>query len=307
MNLKTLFQGKYSLLDKQQLNKLITNGIKSGDVQPLPTTVYTDEKNLEDAFKWVALGLISGVVVVVVVVVNDVFLVYNVIFDFRLAWRWVSITSVKSCWKFATKNQRRSLFRRRKKFSRYRKHSWTQIKHLSWSVRATESNFSTPTVFDVISCDVSGGLGGFGLSLSNFLVTRGAKKLVLVSRKGVRSGFQSLFLRRWKEKNVQVLNVEYDTTKPEGAEVLLKEANKLGPVGGVFQLAAVIMIFIKKKISNISRVTRLRPRVFVFSRFACCLWPGRKPRRTLDVCDAYSLIPASILGIKLSNTTYLPN
>lgn len=53
MNLKSLFQGKYSLSDKQQLNKFITNGIKSGEVQPLPTTVYNNEKNLEEAFKWV--------------------------------------------------------------------------------------------------------------------------------------------------------------------------------------------------------------------------------------------------------------
>lgn len=51
MNLKTLFHGKYSLFDKQELYKLIANGIKSGEVQPLPTTVYTTEKSLEEAFK----------------------------------------------------------------------------------------------------------------------------------------------------------------------------------------------------------------------------------------------------------------
>lgn len=48
-------------------------------------------------------------------------------------------------------------------------------------------------------------------------------------------------MRRWREKNVQTVTVEYDTTKPEGAETLLKEANKLGPVGGIFQMAAVII------------------------------------------------------------------
>lgn len=51
MNLKTLFQGKYCLSDKQELYKLIANGIESGEVQPLPTTVYTTEKSLEEAFK----------------------------------------------------------------------------------------------------------------------------------------------------------------------------------------------------------------------------------------------------------------
>lgn len=41
-----------------------------------------------------------------------------------------------------------------------------------------------------------GGLGGFGLELANWLVTRGAKKLVLTSRSGVKTGYQSLMIRR---------------------------------------------------------------------------------------------------------------
>lgn len=76
--------------------------------------------------------------------------------------------------------------------------------------------------------------------MANFLVTRGARKLVLVSGSGVQFGFQSLFVRRWKEKNVQVVTVEYDSAKPEGAEALLKEANKLGPVAGIFQTETVL-------------------------------------------------------------------
>lgn len=75
--------------------------------------------------------------------------------------------------------------------------------------------------------------------MANFLVTRGAKKLVLVSSSGVSSGFQSLFIRRWNEKNVQVVIVDYDSAKPAEAEKLLVEANKLGPVAGIFQLEAV--------------------------------------------------------------------
>lgn len=51
MNLKTLFHGKYSKTDKQELHKLIADGVKSGKVQPLPTNVYSTEKDLEEAFK----------------------------------------------------------------------------------------------------------------------------------------------------------------------------------------------------------------------------------------------------------------
>lgn len=76
--------------------------------------------------------------------------------------------------------------------------------------------------------------------MANFLVTRGAKKLVLVSSNGVSSGFQSLFIRRWKENNIEVVIAEYDTTKAEEAETLLKESNRLGPVAGIFQLESVL-------------------------------------------------------------------
>lgn len=82
-------------------------------------------------------------------------------------------------------------------------------------------------------------MNDFGLLMANFLVNRGAKKLVLVSSNGVRSGFQSLFIRRWRENNVHVISVCYDTSKPDEAEVLLKEANKLGAVAGIFYLEAV--------------------------------------------------------------------
>jgi len=88
--------------------------------------------------------------------------------------------------------------------------------------------------------NILGGLNDFGLQMANFLVTRGAKKLVLVSRGGVRTGFQSLFIRRWKEKNIEVNVVEYDTTKPEETEQLLKEANKLGQVAGIIHLEGVL-------------------------------------------------------------------
>ena len=47
------------------------------------------------------------------------------------------------------------------------------------------------------SCDpqksyiITGGLGGFGLELSKWLVERGAKNLILTSRSGVKTGYQS--------------------------------------------------------------------------------------------------------------------
>ncbi|XP_057664642.1 fatty acid synthase [Diorhabda carinulata] len=85
-----------------------------------------------------------------------------------------------------------------------------------------------------------GGLGGFGLELTNWLITRGAKNVVLTSRSGIRTGYQSLSIRRWREKGVKVLVSTSDATTDKGARKLLTEANELGPVGGIFNLAAVL-------------------------------------------------------------------
>lgn len=87
---------------------------------------------------------------------------------------------------------------------------------------------------------LAGGLGGFGLELAGWLVERGATKLVLASRGGVRTGYQAWCLRRWRERGVTVSVSTADITTSKGARALLGEAAALGPVGGVFNLAAVL-------------------------------------------------------------------
>lgn len=42
---------------------------------------------------------------------------------------------------------------------------------------------------------VTGGLGGFGLELINWLIERGARKLVAVSRNGVKNGYQAFRIK----------------------------------------------------------------------------------------------------------------
>lgn len=44
-------------------------------------------------------------------------------------------------------------------------------------------------------CVVAGGLGGFGLELVDWLVKRGARKIVLSSRSGIKSGYQGYRIR----------------------------------------------------------------------------------------------------------------
>ncbi|XP_063827966.1 fatty acid synthase [Ostrinia nubilalis] len=85
-----------------------------------------------------------------------------------------------------------------------------------------------------------GGLGGFGLELGHWLVSRGATRLVLNSRSGVRTGYQAWCVTRWREQGARVLVSTADAASDQGARALLHEAAALGPVGGVFNLAGVL-------------------------------------------------------------------
>ncbi|KAM9837458.1 fatty acid synthase [Aulostomus maculatus] len=87
---------------------------------------------------------------------------------------------------------------------------------------------------------ITGGLGGFGLELAQWLTEKGARKLVLTSRSGIRNGYQAKRVREWQSQNVEVLVSTNDVSTLEGTEKLITEACRLGPVGGVFHLAMVL-------------------------------------------------------------------
>lgn len=127
---------------------------------------------------------------------------------------------------------------------------------------------------------ITGGLGGFGLELARWLVLRGAQRLVLTSRSGIRTGkqvgapgaagdigpplvegvlggavghsllrcsptalcptgYQAKQVREWRRQGIHVLVSTSNASSLEGARALITEATKLGPVGGVFNLAMV--------------------------------------------------------------------
>ncbi|XP_059181217.1 LOW QUALITY PROTEIN: fatty acid synthase [Centropristis striata] len=87
---------------------------------------------------------------------------------------------------------------------------------------------------------ITGGLGGFGLELAQWLTERGARRLVLTSRSGIRNGYQAKRVREWRSQEVEVLVSTSDVSSLEGAQRLVAEASTLGPVGGVFHLAMVL-------------------------------------------------------------------
>ncbi|KAJ8319449.1 hypothetical protein KUTeg_004540 [Tegillarca granosa] len=87
---------------------------------------------------------------------------------------------------------------------------------------------------------ITGGLGGFGLELAQWLIDCGATKIVLTSRSGVRTGYQARRLHLWRSMNVLVKVSTTDIKTETGACSLIKESMIYGVVGGIFHLAMVL-------------------------------------------------------------------
>ncbi|XP_037047414.1 fatty acid synthase-like isoform X2 [Bradysia coprophila] len=87
---------------------------------------------------------------------------------------------------------------------------------------------------------VIGGLGGIGLELSNWMIKRGCRKLVLCSRNGIKNSYQEYRVNQWKLKGVEIhLNSDKITAR-EGCQALLNDAKRFGSIGGIFHLAVIV-------------------------------------------------------------------
>ncbi|XP_032662832.1 fatty acid synthase-like [Odontomachus brunneus] len=88
---------------------------------------------------------------------------------------------------------------------------------------------------------ILGGLGGFGLELADWLILRGARNLILVSRTGVTNGYQRMRIELWKSYGVNVLIITgADAANRKDCEFIIKSAAKQGPVDAIFNLAVVL-------------------------------------------------------------------
>ncbi|KAJ8935858.1 hypothetical protein NQ314_012613 [Rhamnusium bicolor] len=189
---------------KKEVFRLVTHGIASGAVRPLPKTVY-NENQVEQAFRYMASGKHIGKVLLKI---RD-----------------------EECRKTQSPTTK--------------------------TVNAIPRTYMDPEKSYILV----GGLGGFGLELANWLITRGATKLVLTSRSGIKTGYQSLCIRRWRGQGVNVHVSTADATTEKGARRLLEEASELGPIGGIFNLAVVLRDALMENQSEADFKTVSKPKV----------------------------------------------
>ena len=85
---------------------------------------------------------------------------------------------------------------------------------------------------------ITGGLGGFGLELADWLVHRGARRLVLTSRSGIKNGYQRQKLKSLKKQGAEITVSTKNICDLEETQNMFDDI-KDSPIGGVFHLAMV--------------------------------------------------------------------
>ncbi|KAG5306378.1 FAS synthase, partial [Pseudoatta argentina] len=193
-------------VEKKELIKFVSEGIKNGAIRPLQSTVFS-EQQLEQGFRFMATGKHIGKVLL----------------------------------KIRDEEPKK------------------RISSTLKTVAAIPRTYINPEKSYVLI----GGLGGFGLELANWMVARGAKFIILVSRSGIRTGYQALCVRRWRENGVKIVIFNTDVTTLSGTQRLIQESNQLAPVGGIFNLAVVLRDALIENLQEADLKASILPKVNV--------------------------------------------
>ncbi len=89
---------------------------------------------------------------------------------------------------------------------------------------------------------ISGAFGGFGLTLAEWMIARGARHLVMMGRRGPSSRRARRLIEQWRRRGIDVLTVNADVSqRPQVDRVLERVKRSMSvPLRGVFHLAMVL-------------------------------------------------------------------
>ena len=109
-------------------------------------------------------------------------------------------------------------------------------------IATTKTWFDSEKVYIII-----GGLGGMGLEMVYWMLLRGAQKFVLTSRSGIKSNYQRFFFKQIDELakmnesfRIKIKISINDVVDEQHAKKVINNAESMGKIGGIFQLAVVI-------------------------------------------------------------------
>ncbi|KAJ8919478.1 hypothetical protein NQ315_002099 [Exocentrus adspersus] len=109
---------------------------------------------------------------------------------------------------------------------------------------------------------ITGGLGGFGLELTDWLILRGARKVVLSSSRGISTGYQDYRLNIWKSYGAMVKVSTSPITTKNGCRQLIEESQKLGPIDAIFNLAVVLADAVFENQTQENFITSFGPKAY---------------------------------------------
>uniref|UniRef100_A0A6P7GI13 Fatty acid synthase n=1 Tax=Diabrotica virgifera virgifera TaxID=50390 RepID=A0A6P7GI13_DIAVI len=184
---------------KSKINRILSDGIASGVVRPLPASVFNDT-DLESAWRYLASGKHKGKVL-------------------------IKIEDEKS----------------------------PEASIVSAYPKIT---FDPEKVYIIV-----GGLGGMGLELANWMITKGVRKIILNTRRPIWNGYQQYLCERWERiKNTIIKITLDDTTTLAGTENLIAGAQTYGAIEGIFHTALVLRdaTIEKQTISNFEDVFKAK-------------------------------------------------
>ncbi|KAJ8919480.1 hypothetical protein NQ315_002101, partial [Exocentrus adspersus] len=109
---------------------------------------------------------------------------------------------------------------------------------------------------------ITGGLGGFGLELTDWLILRGARKVVLSSSRGITTGYQDYRLNIWKNYGVVVKISTAQISTRTGCKQLIQESQELGPIDAIFNLAVILADAVFENQTRESFITSFGPKAY---------------------------------------------
>ncbi|OQS16150.1 polyketide synthase [Nocardia donostiensis] len=96
-------------------------------------------------------------------------------------------------------------------------------------------------ISDIASYLITGGFGGFGLAIGRWLTLRGARRLVLLGRRGATTEEARRQLEAWRTVGVEVVEELVDVTDAAAiAEVVARAHSAEHPLRGVFHAAGAV-------------------------------------------------------------------
>ncbi|MCH7534442.1 MAG: SDR family NAD(P)-dependent oxidoreductase, partial [Bacteroidetes bacterium] len=135
---------------------------------------------------------------------------------------------------------------------------------------------------------LTGGASGFGLSVANWMTTKGCRHLVLMSRSGPKTDEEKVMVRDMKKRGINVMLAKGDVSKKEDVSRIFKEIKKsMPPLKGIQHAA---MVLDDASIPEIDEERYMK--VFKPKAVGCWLLHKETEKMNLDHFVLYSSISA---------------